>query len=223
MIRALHAERLPARAWRRSVQALQTSGTPPKTEYSRTNMAADRESELLQRVAAGDRSAVRSLFDSIGPQALALATKVTGNRDLGEEAVQEAFVDAWRKAETFDARRGRARQWVLMLVHHTAVDVVRRERGATQLAGDAPLPSPPENPEYLGWMSDRRALVLEAVQNLSPSQREAIMLAYFNGLSYREVAEHLGIPEGTAKSRLRDGLVTLRGLVETHGVEWGPA
>jgi RNA polymerase sigma-70 factor, ECF subfamily len=173
---------------------------------------------LLRRIQDGDKNAFRDLADRLAPSALAVATRVTANRDLAEEAVQEAFVDVWRHCERYDVRRGGLRQWVLGVVHHKAVDAVRRERSASDVGLKGPEPFPPPDPEEAGWLSDRRTRVLRAVEQLSPAQREAIMLAYFGGLTYREVAARLGIPEGTAKSRLRDGLMTLRGLLERHGI-----
>ena len=173
---------------------------------------------LLRRIQVGDKGAFRDLADKLAPSALAVATRVTANRALAEEAVQEAFVDVWRKCERYDARKGGLRQWILAVVHNKAVDAVRRERAAADVAVLGPEPVAPPDPEESGWMSDRRTRVRKAVDQLSPAQREAVMLAYFGGLTYREVAVELGIPEGTAKSRLRDGLMTLRGLLERHGI-----
>jgi RNA polymerase sigma-70 factor, ECF subfamily len=174
---------------------------------------------LLQRIQGGDKRAFRDLADKLAPTALALATRVTSNRALAEEAVQEAFVDVWKQCDRYDVARGGLRQWVLGLVHHKAVDAVRRERASSRVGPLGPEPSAPVDPEEAGWVSDRRARVLKAVGQLSAAQREAIMLAYFGGLTYREVSEQLGIPEGTAKSRLRDGLMRLRGLLERQGLE----
>lgn len=173
---------------------------------------------LLKRIQDGDEHAFRELTRRLAPNALSLATRVTANRHLAEEAVQEAFLDVWRKCDRYDVRKGGLRQWVLGVVHHKAVDVVRREESAARRAPQAPEPAPAVDPEEAGWMSDRRERVKKAVGKLPAAQREAIMLAYFGGLTYRQVAERLGVPEGTAKSRMRDGLMTLRGLLERHGI-----
>lgn len=173
---------------------------------------------LLQRIKDGDKHAFRELATKLAPNALALATRVTSNRNLAEEAVQEAFFDVWRKCDTYDVRRGGLRQWVLGVVHHKAVDAVRRERTVSTAGLKGPDPMPPVDPEEAGWVSDRRARVKKAVDKLPAAQRDAITLAYFGGLTYRQVAERLQIPEGTAKSRMRDGLMTLRGLLERHGI-----
>ena len=172
---------------------------------------------LLKRIQDGDRRAFRVLTERLAPAALAVATRVTANREVAEDAVQEAFVDVWRQSERYDARRGGLRLWVLGVVHHKAVDAVRRERAAAAAATRAPEPVAPPDPEERAVMSDRRSRVLKAIERLAAAQREAIMLAYFGGLTYREVAAHLGVPEGTAKSRLRDGLMNLRGLLERQG------
>ena len=172
---------------------------------------------LLRRIRNGDRRAFRDLTERLAPTALAVATRVTASRDIAEEAVQEAFVDVWRQCERYDVRRGGVRQWVLGVVHHKAVDAVRRERAASDVSVKGPDPVAPPEPEEAGILSDRRARVVKAVGQLPPAQRHAIMLAYFGGLTYREVATELQIPEGTAKSRLRDGLTNLRGLLERHG------
>jgi RNA polymerase sigma-70 factor (ECF subfamily) len=174
---------------------------------------------LARRIRDGDKDAFSDLTERLAPTALALATRVTANRHIAEEAVQEAFVDVWRKSERFDARRGGLRQWVMTLVHHKAVDAVRRERAAADVAAKGPEIQAAPDPETVGVASDRRVRIVRAVEQLSPAQREAIMLAYFGGLTYREVASQLNIPEGTAKSRLRDGLMNLRGLLERYGLE----
>ncbi len=176
---------------------------------------------LLRRIQDGDRNAFRDLTVRLAPTALAVATHVTANRDLAEEAVQEAFTDVWRQCARYDVARGGLRQWVLTVVHHKAVDAVRRERSVSEVSQRAPEPAAPVDPEEAGVASDRRDRVLKAVGQLPPAQHEAIMLAYFGGLTYREVAEHLKIPEGTAKSRLRDGLMNLRGLLERYGAAGG--
>lgn len=181
------------------------------------------ERDAIERIARGDRSAFRDLIAEVGPRALALATRVTANRQLAEEAVQEAFVDVWQKAARFDAARGGVRAWVLTLVHHKAVDAVRRERAAARPDPQGFEETAPDDPEELGIASEESVRVRKALDGLATDQRMAIELAYFGGLTYREVAERLGIPEGTAKSRLRMGLQALRGLLEANGVIWGQA
>jgi RNA polymerase sigma-70 factor (ECF subfamily) len=196
------------------------SGRRIGREYSLVTPSAD-DVALLRRIQDGDRHAFRVLAERFASPALAMATRVTADRTIAEEAVQEAFMDVWRQCDCYDPRRGGLRQWVLTVVHHKAVDAVRREQVARDLSRHIPEPAATGDPEQAGWAADRRARVAKAVEQLSPAQREAIMLAYFGGLTYRQVAEKLRIPEGTAKSRLRDGLMTLRGLLERHGLGRG--
>jgi RNA polymerase sigma factor (sigma-70 family) len=176
---------------------------------------------LFRRLRAGDKRAFRDLAEGLAPVAMSVATRITANRDLAEEAVQEAFVDVWRQSARYDERRGGLRSWVLAVVHNKAVDAVRRERSATDALKKAPEPAPSPDPEDTSFESDTRDRVRTAVDALPPAQREAIMLAYFGGLTYRQVAERLAIPEGTAKSRMRDGLMNLRGQLERLGVTKG--
>jgi RNA polymerase sigma-70 factor (ECF subfamily) len=186
------------------------------SEYWADKSMAD-DVALLRRIQDGDRRAFRDLTERLAPTALAVATRVTSNRDIAEEAVQEAFVDVWRHCERYDVRRGGLRQWVLGVVHHKAVDAVRRERAVSDVSAKGPDPVSAPDPEEVGVASDRRSRVIKAVGQLPGAQKEAIMLAYFGGRTYREVADELHIPEGTAKSRLRDGLMNLRGLLERQG------
>jgi RNA polymerase sigma-70 factor (ECF subfamily) len=179
------------------------------------------EPGLIRRLQAGDKRAFRDLAERLAPTALSVATRVTANRDIAEEAVQEAFVDVWRKAERYDSKRGGLRSWVLAVVHNKAVDAVRRERTATDASSKVPEPAPSVDPADETLEADMRGRVREAVDALPSAQREAIMLAYFGGLTYRQVAERLDIPEGTAKSRLRDGLMNLRVQLERRGVTQG--
>lgn len=178
------------------------------------------DATLLRRLGDGDGTAYREIVSRFASPALALATRVTRNRDLAEDAVQDAFVEVWRRSARFDPARGDLRSWVMTVVHHKAVDTVRREDASTRVADHAPEPGTGPDPEEVGVNTDLRERVQGALDDLTPAQREAISLAYFGGRTYREVAKELGIPEGTAKSRLRDGLLNLRGLMERHGIEW---
>jgi RNA polymerase sigma-70 factor (ECF subfamily) len=193
----------------------------PRALYRETGRVRAYEPGVLRLIADGDREAFRALVADVGPHALSLAQRITGNRQLAEDALQEALVDVWTKAGRFDAARGGVRQWVLTVVHHKAVDAVRRERAASRTSSVVPVPEPTDDPEESGLAADRRARVRRALNGLAREQREAIELAYLGGLTYREVAHRLGIPEGTAKSRLRAGLRALRGLLEANGVVWG--
>jgi len=130
--------------------------------------------------------------------------------------VQEAFLSIWQRAGRFDPDRGSAAAYLFAAVHNKAVDAVRREEslrrreeGVAECAGE----TGGEEVVEAAWLGVRRKEVRSAVSRLSPIQREALELAYFEGLTYSEVAEKLGIPLGTAKTRLRDGMIRLRALL----------
>jgi RNA polymerase sigma-70 factor (ECF subfamily) len=139
---------------------------------------------------------------------------------LAEDAVQEAFLAVWRTAASFDPTRASAQTWVLTLVHRRAVDVVRREerRRADPLADDAPEPGGAETAAE-AELRERRRRVQAALAQLPPDQRQALELAYYGGLSQSELAERLGVPLGTIKSRMYVALGRLRELLADEAPE----
>ncbi|GAC1362568.1 MAG: sigma-70 family RNA polymerase sigma factor [Actinomycetota bacterium] len=180
---------------------------------------ADLRSEdrtLMMRVAGGDEYALASLLARYGPGSLGLATRICKNLALAQEVVQEVFLSVWLRAGSFDGNRGSVAAYIFSAVHHRAVDAVRHEVALRRRdEADARL-SPVTTGEDVAeaaWLKLRRSEVRAAVARLPALQREALELAYFEGLSYREVAERLAIPQGTAKTRLRDGMIRLRCLV----------
>ena len=179
------------------------------------------ESDLLSGLAAGDQSCLAALYDRYGNAALGLAFKVCGNRTIAEDIVQEAFLALWQRPDSFDAKRGSAGSFLMGIVHHKAVDAVRREasvhRREENFAVD-PQESSEDEVVEAAWLSMRKTKVLNALRQLSPVQREALELAYLKGLTYSEVAERLNIPLGTAKTRMRDGMIRMRALLEQSEV-----
>ena len=132
---------------------------------------------------------------------------------LAEDAVQDAFLAAWRTAASFDARRGKAQTWLLTLVHRRAVDVVRREeRRRADPLDDLPVATGESTEEEAELRAQRRA-VQSALAQLPDDQREALQLSYYGGLTQAELADRLGIPLGTVKSRVFAGLAKLRQLL----------
>jgi RNA polymerase sigma factor (sigma-70 family) len=171
------------------------------------------DEELLDRVAGGDETALAELYDRFSRVTYGLAVRVLRDRALAEDAVQEAFLAVWRTAASFDARRGSASTWVLTLVHRRAVDLVRREeRRRADPLDDAPVASGEATDETAEVREQRRA-VQAALAKLPTDQREALELAYYGGLSQSELAEKLGVPLGTVKSRMFAGLSKLRDLL----------
>jgi RNA polymerase sigma-70 factor, ECF subfamily len=177
------------------------------------------DEELLAAISIGDEPALADLYDRFGRVAYGLALRIVRDPALAQDAVQDAFLTAWRTAASFDSRRGKAQTWFLTLVHRRAVDVVRREdrRRAEQLADDAPSPAAAATEEE-AVLREQRRTVQAALARLPPDQREALELAYYGGLTQTELAERLGIPLGTVKSRVFSGLARLRDLLgETGG------
>jgi RNA polymerase sigma-70 factor (ECF subfamily) len=181
---------------------------------------------VVALVARSDELALAELYDRFGRTAYGLALRVLRDRSLAEDAVQEAFLIAWRTADTFMPERARASTWLLTLVHRRAVDLVRRmERRraepievAGERAGEVAV-------DEAVWLRYERERVQAALRQLPDQQREALELAYYGGFSQSELAERLGQPIGTIKSRMFTGLARLRELLGEPGPEmsWTPS
>jgi RNA polymerase sigma factor (sigma-70 family) len=168
---------------------------------------------LLPRVAQGDEQALAELYDRFGRTAFGLAARVLRDQALAEDAVQDAFLSAWRTAAAFDPTRGTVSTWLMTLVHRRAVDLVRREdRRRTDVLDDAPVASGETTGEQAAVREERRR-VQAALAQLPRDQREALELAYYGGLTQSELAERLDVPLGTVKSRMFAGLAKLRDLL----------
>ncbi len=161
--------------------------------------------ELLARIRLGDEEAFRDLFRRYAPTALALAGRITRDPNLAQEITQEAFLAVWRSSDAYDPGQGSVRAWLVGIVHHRAVDAVRRQtaeqrRAERALAVDPPVDVAEEALEGIEVPRERRA-VREALAALPPPQREVIELMYYGGLSQSAIAERLSLPLGTVKSR----------------------
>jgi RNA polymerase sigma factor (sigma-70 family) len=153
-------------------------------------------------------------------RALALARRIVLDDALAEDVVQEALLAYWRKPSAYDPARGAFGPWLLSLVHHKAVDAVRRETGQQRLAAAAEklaLVQPSTVPDVADLAADRSTAghVRSAVSALPPAQRDAIMLAYWGGLTQREIAQHTGTPLGTVKTRMLSGMRRLHTALES--------
>lgn len=176
---------------------------------------------LVALVARGDEDALGELYDRVGRIAYGLALRVLRDERHAEDAVQEAFLQVWRSAATFRAERAKASTWILTLVHRRAVDLVRREerRQADPLTDDSAAGVAPEQTDEAAWLRFERERVQTALKQLPDVQREALELAYYGGFSQSELAERLGVPLGTIKSRMFSGLARLRELLEEGTLE----
>jgi RNA polymerase sigma-70 factor, ECF subfamily len=170
-------------------------------------------------VARGDEAALAELYDRFGRVAYGLALRIVRDSTLAEDAVQDAFLAAWRTAVSFDPGRGKTSTWLLTLVHRRAVDVVRREeRRRADPLDDFDHPTGEATDEE-AWLRAQRQVVQEALRKLPDDQREAIELAYYGGFTQSELAERLGQPLGTIKSRMFTGLRRLRELLAEAGLD----
>ena len=174
---------------------------------------------LVLLAARSEEPALAELYDRYGRTAYGLALRVLRDQALAEDAVQEAFLTVWRTASRFVPERGKASTWILTLVHRRAVDAVRHEqRRRADSLDRAPEPSV-EGVDESAWLRLQRERVQEALRRLPDAQREALELAYYGGLSQSELAERLGQPLGTIKSRMFGGLSRLRELLGEPGTE----
>jgi len=183
------------------------------------DLSAARDRQLVRRIEGGDEEAFRSLFDSYAPFAMALAVRVVRQTQLAEEIVQEAFLTLWRSPGVFDERRGSVKAWLMTMVHHRAVDVVRREASLRRRSDEmvVRIREETEDPteavvEAVAAPGERDA-VRNALRSLPDDQREVLELMYFGGLSQSQVAEKTGAPLGTVKSRALLGMRRMRSMV----------
>jgi RNA polymerase sigma-70 factor (ECF subfamily) len=179
------------------------------------------EALLVARVAAGDDSALASLYDRFASLVHGIAFRVTCERGLAEEVVQDVFTALWERPGAFDPERGSVRTWLATLAHRRAVDRVRAsERARRRDLASATADIADVDVAAEGEAADLSARLWAAVDALPDDQRNAVRLAYAEGRTYREVAGLLGIPEGTAKSRLRLGLRKLAGVLGEQELSW---
>jgi RNA polymerase sigma-70 factor (ECF subfamily) len=180
------------------------------------------ERRLIDRIAAGDDAALAEVYELHAPLVFGLAVQVTRDRAVAEDVTQDVFVALWKRPERFDPERGSLRALLAAMARNRAIDVMR-SRGASLRREEnegrlAAATGPLDGVEDSALRSERSAAVARALDALPVEQREAIDLAYFAGHTYREVATVLGIPEGTAKSRLRIGMQRLATLLEAEGI-----
>ena len=183
---------------------------------------------LLDRAARGDEAAFEQLYDRYSPVLYALAYRIAGEASDAEEIVLDSFGQAWREAARFRAERGSVVAWLTMMCRSRALDLVRARGRRGKLLTSA-ASADPEAPPAMGTspvagdrdldLLERRAWVAEALQGLSLPQREAIELAYYEGLSHSEIAERLGEPLGTVKTRVRLAMEKLRETLRPYYLE----
>jgi RNA polymerase sigma factor (sigma-70 family) len=193
-------------------------GRRGRSEPTARELAHLSDEAVLALIARSDEQALSELYRRFSRLAYGLAFRILRDDALAQDAVQEAFLGVWRAAGRFTAERAKPSTWLLTLVHRRAVDLVRREeRRRTEPLQPDSEPSGSEAPDELELLSERQS-IREALRKLPPEQREAIELAYYGGYTQSELAERLGQPLGTIKSRMFTGLARLRETLEETAV-----
>ncbi|NNE72903.1 MAG: ECF RNA polymerase sigma factor SigK [Acidimicrobiales bacterium] len=194
---------------RRSRQ--QTTTTPSSTSE------ADRAATLLNRSGRGDQTAFAELYDLLAPTVFGIVRRVLRDPSQAEEVSQEVFIELWAIAPRYDESKGSPRAWMATIAHRRAVDRVRSEQAHRDRDDRHANRNHERNVDHVSEeiiTSLDHERVNNALARLTASQREAVTLAYYQGNTYRQVASLLDIPEGTAKTRIRDALIRLRDLLE---------
>ena len=193
--------------------------------------ASPGDSDLIARAAEGDERAMAVLYDRYGQVLYAVAYRIVGQRADAEEVVLDAFSQAWRDATRFESARGSVAGWLTTIARSRALDLVRARSRRDRITASAAADRPDSPPAMGGWRTDpssgvdhteRREQVQQALETLSPPQRRAIELAFFEGLSQSEIAELLQEPLGTIKTRVRLGMHKLRESLRPFYFERGP-
>jgi RNA polymerase sigma factor (sigma-70 family) len=187
------------------------------------DLSGARDRELVERLRDGDKDAFRRLFGRYAPSAKALALRVVRQSNLAEEIVQEVFLAIWTNPDGYDQERGSVRSWLMGMVHHRAVDLVRREEAYRRRAEDSIPEALEEEADPADEVAGRldlpseREAVSAALLQLPLEQRRVIEMMYFDGLSQTQIAERASLPLGTVKSRTLLGMRRLRSAL--RGIE----
>ncbi len=175
------------------------------------------DARLMAAFSAGDRRAAEELYRGFAPRILGLGNVMLGDQAGAQDLVQDTFVKLYRTAARYDVSLGRLDTWILLTARNLAIDAIRRRVLEAKTMRGLPLmleASAEHGPEEAAEVADLVGRARSAMERLSPEQRAALELAYFGGKTSREVAEVEGIPLGTAKTRIRDGLLKLRSAME---------
>lgn len=176
------------------------------------------DNDLLHAVARGDESALAACYDRYRLILFGLILRILNDRQEAEDVLQEVFLQVWRRAGDFDEARGRVFTWLVTIARSRALDRLRAAGSRARLAEEAAQ----EPAEDIGdaavdaLNSEKSAIVRNALTELADEQRKVLLLAYFEGLTQTEIAERLGDPLGTVKTRMRSGLIKLRELLAQH-------
>lgn len=181
--------------------------------------------ELLMRITGGDESALADLYDATAGHAYALALRITRNAQDAEDVLEETYFQIWRRADQYDAQRGRVLAWVLTICRSRALDLLRRHDHAELHADPGSLSDQSDeqaaDPQQLVAMFQRDSAVHAALEQLTSVQQQLIALAFLRDMSHQQIAEHLTMPLGTVKTHIRKALTALQGLLKNVRISGG--
>lgn len=185
--------------------------------HQRANVdGSARWTQLVGRICQGDKNALSELYDASSAQVFGLIVRIISDRATAEEIALDIYVHVWKSADSFDPDRGSAAAWLFLMARSRAIDYLRSKAGQArnrerelpedyrQVSDGAP------DPEAAAEAGSRRAVIVQAMADLEPEKRQAIELAFFGGLSHSEISDHLDLPIGTIKTRIRTGMQKLR-------------
>lgn len=179
--------------------------------------ADQRWAELLRQIAAGNQEALAELYDQTSRTVFGLTLRMLNDRGAAEEVTLDAYLQVWRQARVFDAERGRPMTWLLTIARNKAIDRLRsatwKRHEQAPMEEAAPVAADAESPEEAVTSAETRRQVRDALAQLKPEQRELIEIAYYGGLTQQQIADKLGLPLGTVKTRMRTGMLNLRELL----------
>lgn len=181
---------------------------------------SDDEIELMKRIQAREAEALEELYDLYHRLLFGMVLSILKKREEAEDMLQEIFVKIWNKADSFDPDRGNAYSWIVTLARNQAIDRIRSKGYKTQEKQSVSIHQPlfslegdKHDPMQTTIFSDRAELVKKALNEIPESQREVIKIAYYRGLTQREIADYLDIPLGTVKTRTRQGMMKLKRIL----------
>jgi RNA polymerase sigma-70 factor, ECF subfamily len=209
------AERPLAHAVRQSRSSPERVLTHASAQTPDTVRAPNREA-LLQACARGDRAALQRLYQVTAPQLFGLALSILRSRELAEDIVQDSFVLVWRQAHSFDPSRGAAMAWLARIVRNRCFDLLRRRERESPL-DDVIVQTwedPASSPADITALSQEAKRLRDCLDELDESPRKSLMLAYYEGMTYLQVADRMGAPLSTVKSWIRRSLIRLKDCME---------
>lgn len=190
-------------------------GGPPNAEAN-AGSSVDDDSTLMQQIAAGDEQAFEAIYDRHSARLFALCLRIVGNRTEAQSVLSDVFLELWRRADQFDTERGSPRAYLTTLTRSRSIDRLRSNAGRVAREQEAcriqetRVRYDEGEPSHQVMTGEHRQLVKKAMESLSDAQQSALNLAYFDGLSHRQIAQRLDTPLGSIKTHIRQGLLKLR-------------